>query len=475
MAIGVLNPEIMSFQQNNPVMSGMDLANQIAQGMMQNKMGAAQLPYAPLLAKVNAAQKITDLNLSPYKYYANLLNGMSGANNSFNNTQAAFNTFLSTPQGQAFAKTNPEVVSQLISGFQRQASQISNGLNPAHISSLSMPQSNIESTATSFGYPGLFSNMSGQNNYSNPDINNMPVPSQGGQLPLTTDQQSKLIQAGGLPTNYTDQQKANMVNTANNLQPTGQSSNSSVLNTITSGITDPVQKKMYLDALNEANKKAQIANTTMEYMKGFDSAYKKSNFTGPSSNFVPDKIAHLLDPNSQTADSEAAQIGALATQAFRANPTNLDLHYITENKINRNMSSDTERHIYNTLLQSQSWNQEYPMFLSKAMQMGIPKTEADNIFNLYQQQRASVDPDTGKLISKNQNSWNDFLTPAALNSIRSGKVNNIPYSSQSATQQQASNSSFPMFKDSKSERDYVSKLTPAQRVAYAKERYQYGS
>jgi hypothetical protein len=163
MFIGQGNFPILSMQQANPMLWGLQQGNQLTDQVMKNLMTAQQLPfvgpmsqaklqeeqanaqYAQPNALLDLAGKAIGLPYTPYKYMSPMIGNMARWIGAGNNTQNSLSRWLQeTPAGQSYSQTpeGKQLIQSMNTGATGQANLLQNGLTngSTNAAGMSMPQ-----------------------------------------------------------------------------------------------------------------------------------------------------------------------------------------------------------------------------------------------------------------------------------------------------------------------------------------------
>lgn len=187
----------------------------------------------------------------------------------------------------------------------------------------------------------------------------------------------------------------------------------------------------YNDALAKASDEAKLANLTSNFLDQFQNAYDKSKYKGPAAGTLPVTGWHtLLMPgnlaNEQAADNASQNIAALKAKMLAGGRvTNYELNYFNQLKPNRSMDPATAQMTHDFLKAKTIQMGEEQNFLNAAKNNGIDVQTANTLWNNYINQRPVYNFSTRTVNKSFQGSWNDYLTPEAISAARSGQ-NYVP-------------------------------------------------
>jgi hypothetical protein len=181
------------------------------------------------------------------------------------------------------------------------------------------------------------------------------------------------------------------------------------------------------DAADRSNNAAQM----QQNLNKFSAEYDKSNLKGAFEGEIPSnwsgKIAKtVLDQNGdisheQNADQASRNLAANFANTLQPNTTVEGLKISPLLKPSRLLDPDAKAASVDSMQAFINRQQEYQTFLNTARQRGIENPQvAKTLWNQYQADRPAVDPSTGSINKRYQNTWPDYLTPQAIMQATAG-------------------------------------------------------
>lgn len=171
----------------------------------------------------------------------------------------------------------------------------------------------------------------------------------------------------------------------------------------------------YQSAQNDASQTSNDALDMRNYIDQFLTHYQNTNEKGFGVGRLP-----AVGSEAQLTDAAGRNMQALILKLMKTNRmTNYELQFSGGLKLNRAMNPEAVQEMSDFLYAKSDRLAEAPEFLSAAQQAGISPQIAKALFQQYNNQRPVYD-------FQNQNtpswagSWRDYLTPQAVNSIKTG-------------------------------------------------------
>lgn len=181
----------------------------------------------------------------------------------------------------------------------------------------------------------------------------------------------------------------------------------------TSGVTQ------WQDAQNNAAQASTAANDTDKALEQFKNAYDKATYRGPLAGKM---AAPLRGSNEQLTDSAAAtlQLAMVKAQGFNKF-TNMESQIVGSSKPNRLMSPGAIDQLYSFLKAKNSQTEEMPQFYQASQNAGLDRQTSDALWQNYINQRPVYDFKSNSANTNFRGSFNDYLTPQAVNALKSGQ------------------------------------------------------
>lgn len=181
------------------------------------------------------------------------------------------------------------------------------------------------------------------------------------------------------------------------------------------------------DALNHANSDSDLGNQLEQATNQFKAGYDKATYKGPSLGTLPAtgwKTALLpgnLTPEQDT-DNASQNLAALRAKLIAGGRvTNYEFQFVQNLKPNRAMTPQTAQMTSDFLSQRAKQMQEMPKFLEAAQQQGLDVRTAQNLWNMYRQQRPVYNFQTRTPYNQFIGSWRDYLNPDAVQAAQTGQ------------------------------------------------------
>lgn len=212
--------------------------------------------------------------------------------------------------------------------------------------------------------------------------------------------------------------------------------------------------KQFNNAQNSANTSADLANQISNLVDQFQTNYKKTNFIGPILGRGP-----AMTAEAQATDNASQNMAALKAKLIAGGRvTNYEMQYINSLKPNRQMAPETAQMTSDFLKQKSIRIGEEQPFLTAAKNQGIDAQTASNLWQMYNNQRPVYNFSTSSPNTQFQKSWNDYLTPQAINAAQQGK-NYVP---------------MPSFASKQQYQSWIQSLTPSDRATVINQLSQQG-
>jgi hypothetical protein len=186
--------------------------------------------------------------------------------------------------------------------------------------------------------------------------------------------------------------------------------------------------KAFQEGLTESVKEANSANNMNQAIKIFNNAMDASSYKGPFKGMMPSsgwETAIFDVKNEQQADRAALQMLPAAMTTLRdamgnARFSNLDTNYAAKMKFDRTMSDETRDTQTKWIGAINDRMQEKPKFYSVLgnPKSGAQKTQADALWQEYQNQFPLIAKDGQSVLNSNLHNWPLYTTPKAVESIR---------------------------------------------------------
>lgn len=173
-------------------------------------------------------------------------------------------------------------------------------------------------------------------------------------------------------------------------------------------------------------------------IRQFKDAYNKSLFVGQTKGSMPssysnahgmaESAAYLAAAghdftNEINADNAAQNMQSLIIKLMKTNRlTNYELKFASGLKLNRSMNPGNIDDIGDWLTSKSGRIEEMQDFLNSAKDKGVPVQLAKSLWGKYENQRPSYDFQNKKTNAQYQQSWNDYLTPQAINAVKNGEA-----------------------------------------------------
>jgi hypothetical protein len=197
----------LSFDQNNPFLTGMKGGEQLVGGALNNQatslanqLAKAQLPYASDMSQAELLAKQLSNQYAPMKYGTASMNAQSKAAQVAIQNANSYRQYAGTPQGQKLLQADPGFRDAYQTAMRNEAAMISGGFNPAMPGG--SPSGQLDQTAAlaqqlptqQLAMAPVQQQPAIQNGA--PQSGNVPgtlsAPSDYNQLPLNPDQTNKL-------------------------------------------------------------------------------------------------------------------------------------------------------------------------------------------------------------------------------------------------------------------------------------------
>lgn len=204
----------------------------------------------------------------------------------------------------------------------------------------------------------------------------------------------------------------------------------------------------YSKLQDDLSKQADISTHARNLLAQFRAARERLN--GLQSGVIGGGMPAIA-AQRQIVDNIANQLVlTLSKQNFGGRSTNLQTGILQMSKPNAKMRIETVNSIGDELDSHLSRNIEHQDFINAAKQKGTTVNQAESLWELYQNQRPNFNTITQTKIPENNNTFQDYLTPEAINSIKRGE-RYLP---------------IPNFKDKTNITKWFKSLSPTDREVY---------
>lgn len=177
--------------------------------------------------------------------------------------------------------------------------------------------------------------------------------------------------------------------------------------------------KSYSKDLENANEGAQASLQANTYLDEFLGAYKDLGYfqKGP----LLGRGIVLSDAASK-ANTALANLIPQTIKSWQQNHvTNMDIELQERAKPSIRLNEDAVENLSDIIYTTNRRAQEYQPFLTAALNMRIPNSVANELFNLYNQQRPQYNAKDSIRNMHYQGTWKDYLTPEAVDAVMNGK------------------------------------------------------
>lgn len=397
MSIGLMNFQPETFEQANPINAGMLSMNDIISGMLKNQAARVQNQYLePGIQQQLLAQQLANQRSQATLPYAGPM------------AQAQ----LTTEQAQ------PNLMGAEAKNYLAEASRA------PYENQMSEAQTNLLRQTT----PALIQ-QENEKVYSDPILNRLYQLNQARQ---TNAIPASLLSSALGVNSQTPISNSNFDNgTQSLITPTLNQGGNALQNYVLYGVpVNPLQfqaaqKNLDTQAtksvdewnkgLNDANQQAQDA-TDLDYsLDQFKNAYDNTTESGPVYGRIP-----ALTTDSQQADNASRNLQLeLAKNLHLGRITNMDMQIIGGAKLGRNLTPDSTQRIYDYFKAKNQRIREYQQFLDQARNIpGMDRQTADTLFQKYNAQNPIYDWSKNKVLANNLNKFSNYLTPSAINKIK---------------------------------------------------------
>lgn len=181
------------------------------------------------------------------------------------------------------------------------------------------------------------------------------------------------------------------------------------------------------ETFKDAQKDVSNMNSMINNLNQFKSNYAQSYYKGTALGRIPSSgLETALIPGNlgveRSADNAANQLAAdVGKTKLGGQITNQKLKFLMSLKPSRDMTPETVQTISDSLMMFARRGQELPQFMNAAYNMGIDSKTAQTLWDEYNVQRPLFDYYNNTPYTQFQGSWQDFLTPDAIQSAKSGK------------------------------------------------------
>ncbi len=183
---------------------------------------------------------------------------------------------------------------------------------------------------------------------------------------------------------------------------------------------------LYNAAQTTAAKDANDATTMNKYIDQFNDAYGKSTYKGVRLGTMPTRGLFAPPGNLQNevnADNAAQNMQAIMVKLLGSGKiTNQELGFAGNLKINRAMPQQSVQELSDFMKAKNNQIMEQQQFLNAAKNQGVDVQTANTLWNRYINQRPVYDFQSRSANDNFQGSYNDYLTPQAVNAARSGQA-----------------------------------------------------
>jgi hypothetical protein len=454
MAIPVQQFPILSFEQANPLLAGMQSANSIYSGLLQNQNQRNVNKYQPdMLAQQLQKLKYNNDILAPQAQYAPQMTQAELANKQAIAPHMNAETGLINQQSRYYGREAEARIGQMQASGELTRTQ-------ADFLRKTLPYKIQEAKASTFTDPILhrLSELQyAQNGAIDPEllkqigvgqpqgdqqgnqqINGLPnIPMNGGSMnqdPLANALQQSMG-ANGLPPTPINAPKAfqgsalsNWALSGSPYGPLQQMQMKSLEHQMVEEAKTGVHS--YNTVQTSASEAADQAVDMKRDVEKFNDAYSRLNTLerGPVAGKGP-------AVTGAAKDAEAASSKMLATYARMAQQghiTNTDFELFKSLKLNREMTPDSVKTMSKFTNMMADRLQERPEFLNTARKLGLNAQEAQTLWTRYDNDRPIFDYKTKTPLTKNLSTWQSFLTPQKINDVREGKREPVDYSDKKA-------------------------------------------
>ena len=209
------------------------------------------------------------------------------------------------------------------------------------------------------------------------------------------------------------------------------------------------------DAMNEAQTDANLGNQLSYNAQQFQEGYKNSYYKGPTLGNLPTHgwetagMPGNLTSEQQTDNASQNMAAAVAKLTMGGRVTNYEMQFVQSLKPGRFMTPEAAKMTSDFLIQRAQQMQQLPQFLNAAQNQGIDLRTAQNLWNMYRQQRPVYNFQENQPYTQFNGSWRDYLNDP--NAIQAAQTGN-PYVP------------VPQFKNVKEMSNWVNTLTPNDRA-----------
>jgi hypothetical protein len=261
-----------------------------------------------------------------------------------------------------------------------------------------------------------------QSNGMAPPSPQQQTSSQIGINPYTQAQQQIAANAGVTPNPITTPQAMGSQDAVNNFIQSG-----SPLGFAGLAAQKANQAGMTEFAKKQADEKQKLQNDAVAigkqsdeadlYLEQFKENYDRAGNKGPYKGWLP-----ALSGPEQLVDTAAKNLQvAFAKSAFPGRVTNVDVKLAGEIKPNRALAPEAANQLYMALKERGERHREYGEFIDTANQMGLTPGQATSLFSRYEKDFPTYDFKNKTAITNNRGKWNEYLTPEAIEAVRTGK------------------------------------------------------
>lgn len=184
------------------------------------------------------------------------------------------------------------------------------------------------------------------------------------------------------------------------------------------------QAKDWSNNLISANKNATIGNNIVNAIDQFKTNYDKSKETGAALGNLP-----AVSSAAQLVDTASAKLQGLEAQNLPSNRTGIGvINFIGKQKPSRSMNPQAAQTSYDFWKENGIRSIEEQQFKNAAKYQGVDPYTANSLWSNYNNQRPWYDFDSNKPNTQYRGTWNDYLTPKAIQSVQTGQKYTPPLS-----------------------------------------------
>lgn len=170
--------------------------------------------------------------------------------------------------------------------------------------------------------------------------------------------------------------------------------------------------------ITKAQDKAEDKAEEMEQLRGYADEFKQ-NYDNTSLTGAWNGNSYAYTSAAQGADVAANNMQKImAAQLGGRTLSDARLKFAGDLKLNRSMNEETVQRKYNNIVAFADRIAELPAMRSIATNMGYSKDQTDLAIRSYLKYRPPYDVKTGANLTENANTFEDFITPEALESYK---------------------------------------------------------